>query len=267
MRGWRLGVHMPDTLRSSNSGGFGSSITLRATVKGDTIEQDVSAHTSLLDFMRDGLNLKGAKECCGVGECGACTVLVDGVSVNSCLMLAVECQGAQIETVEGLSNGGQLSTVQHSFLKCGGVQCGFCIPGMVMSAESLHRDKPDADEAAVREALSGNLCRCGGYNRMFDAMRDAAGEDVHLKTVEPVTGKTVGTDISRLGGVERVNGRQEFIADIDVTGMAHVKLVSLDVGRAKINSIDAQAARAVPGVIDVITPAELPYPMPRFGPA
>lgn len=258
---------MPDTFRSSGSDGFGTSSTLKAVVNGAPIERDVAAHTSLLDFMRDGLNLKGAKECCGVGECGACTVLVDGVSVNSCLMLAVECQGAQIETVEGLSNGGQLSTVQHSFLKCGGVQCGFCIPGMVMSAESLHRDKPGADEADVREALSGNLCRCGGYNRMFDAMRDAAGEDVHLKTVEPVTGKTVGADISRLGGIERVNGRQAFIADMDVAGMAHVKLVSLDVGCAKINSIDASAARALPGVIDVITPAELPHPMPRFGPA
>ena len=201
-----------------------------------------------------------------MGECGACTVMAEGEPVNSCLMLAVEAQNSSIETVEGLSKGGQLSTVQHSFLKCGGVQCGFCIPGMVMSAEALHRDAPEADEAEVREALSGNLCRCGGYNRMFDAMRDAAGEDVHMKTSEPITGATVGADISRLGGVERVNGSQKFLADYDIAGMTHLKLVTLDVGRAKIKKIDASKALAVPGVIDVITAADLPQPVPRFGP-
>ncbi|MEM9344163.1 MAG: (2Fe-2S)-binding protein, partial [Pseudomonadota bacterium] len=143
--------------------------TVDLVVNGRPVSRSVSAHCSLLDFIRDDLGLKGAKECCAVGECGACTVIVDGASVNSCLMLAVEGDGKTIETVEGLSSGGQLSTVQHSFLKCGGVQCGFCIPGMVMSAEALHRASPDADETEVREALSGNLCRCGGYNRMFDA--------------------------------------------------------------------------------------------------
>jgi len=260
---------MPDTLHThdKDAGGFGARKSVRAVVNGQPVQRDTAAHTSLLDFLRDALDLKGAKECCSVGECGACTVIVDGEPVNSCLMLAVEAQGKRIETVEGLSKGGQLSNVQHSFLKCGGVQCGFCIPGMVMSAEALHRDKPDADEAEVREALSGNLCRCGGYNRMFDAMRDAAGGEVHMHTTEPVTGATVGADISRLGGVERVNGAQAFIADIDVADVAHVKLVTLNVGRARIKGIDASAARALPGVIDVITPDELPHPMPRFGPA
>ncbi|MEL7459585.1 MAG: molybdopterin-dependent oxidoreductase [Pseudomonadota bacterium] len=261
---------MPDTFKpgrdAAETPGFGVTKTIDLSVNGQPVRQDVAAHTSLLDFLRDGLNLKGAKECCAVGECGACTVMVDGAPVNSCLMLAVEAQNTAIETVEGLSAGGQLSTVQHSFLKCGGVQCGFCIPGMVMSAEALHRDNPDADEPAVREALSGNLCRCGGYNRMFDAMRDAAGEEVHMKTTEPVTGATIGADISRLGGVERVNGSQAFLADIDVAGMTHLKLVTLDVGRAKINKIDASKALAVPGVIDVVTAADLPQPVPRFGP-
>ena len=257
---------MADTFKLP-ADGFGVMKTVRATVNGLPIVKKTAAHTSLLDFLRDDLDLTGAKECCAVGECGACTIMVDGDPVNACLLLAVEAEGKTIETVEGLSNGGQLSTVQHSFLKCGGVQCGFCIPGMVMSAEALHRDNPSANESDVREALSGNLCRCGGYNRMFDAMRDAGGQDVHLKTTAPVTGKTVGADISRLGGVERVNGSQDFIADINVAGMTHVKLVSLDAGRARINSIDTSAALAVPGVIDVITPADLPTPMPRFGPA
>lgn len=265
---------MPDSYKSYDEGpqtpdtpGFGSVKTVELVVNGAPVRRDVAAHTSLLDFLRDELKLKGAKECCAVGECGACTVMMDGEPVNACLLLAVESQGHMIETVEGLSQGGQLSTVQHSFLKCGGVQCGFCIPGMVMSAEALHRDNPDADEAEVREALSGNLCRCGGYNRMFDAMRDAAGEEVHAQTTDPVTGQTVGADISRLGGVERVNGSQAFLADLDIAGMAHLKLVTLDVGRARIRGIDTARALAVPGVLDVVTAADMPNPMPRFGPA
>ncbi|MEM1064873.1 MAG: molybdopterin-dependent oxidoreductase [Pseudomonadota bacterium] len=266
---------MPDTLKPAESDGthaattdadFGVGKPINLVINGRPVARTVPAHTSLLDFIRDDLGLKGAKECCSVGECGACTVIVDGEPVNACLMLAVESNGKSIETVEGLSAGGQLSTVQHSFLKCGGVQCGFCIPGMVMSAEALHRAKPAAAEADVREALSGNLCRCGGYNRMFDAMRDAAGDDVHLTTSIPATGASVGADVSRLGGVERVDGSQKFVADLDIAGMAHLKLVTLDVGRAKVTAIDTGKAAAVPGVIDVITADDLPAPMPRFGP-
>ncbi|MEL6167864.1 MAG: molybdopterin-dependent oxidoreductase [Pseudomonadota bacterium] len=266
---------MPDTFKpreaaktatTGEGGQFGAVKTLSLVLNGRPVTADVAAHVSLLDFIRDAFELKGAKECCAVGECGACTVIVDGEPVNSCLMLAVESQGKSVETVEGLSKGGQLSTVQHSFLKCGGVQCGFCIPGMVMSAEALHRTKPEADEAEVREALSGNLCRCGGYNRMFDAMRDAAGGDALMKTVEPEAGASVGTDVSRAGGVERVNGSQPFVADLSIAGMTHLKLVTLDVGRARIDSIDVSKAAAVPGVIDVITAEDLPSPMPRFGP-
>lgn len=236
-------------------------------VNGRPVSHTVPSHVSLLDFLRDTLDLKGAKECCSVGECGACTIIMDGRTVNACLVLAVESDGTEIETVEALSAGGQLSTVQKGFLKCGGVQCGFCIPGMVMSAEALHRDSPTASEAEVREALSGNLCRCGGYNRMFAAMRDVAGETVHGITTEPVTGQTVGADISRAGGVERVNGSQAFLADLDIQGMAHLKLVTLDVGHARIKDIDTRAARAVPGVLDIITAADLPQPVQRFGPA
>jgi len=260
---------MPDRFKPEHDAaarlGFARKVDL--VVNGHPVSREVASHISLLDFLRDALGLKGAKECCSVGECGACTVIVNGETVNSCLVLAVESEGATVETVENLSAGGQLSTVQHSFLKCGGVQCGFCIPGMVMSAEALHRASPEASEAEVREALSGNLCRCGGYNRMFAAMRDAVGESVHSVTTDPVTGRSVGADISRSGGVERVNGSQPFLADLDIAGMAHLKLVTLDVGRARIGGVDTSRARAVPGVLDVITAADLPQPVPRFGPA
>ena len=246
-----------------------SSITskpIELTVNGQSVASSVAPHISLLDFLRDELGLKGSKECCAVGECGACTIIVDGAPLNSCLVLAVEAHGKSIETIEGVASERQLSKVQQSFLKCGGVQCGFCIPGMVMAAESLHRNSPDADDEKVREALSGNLCRCGGYNRMFDAMRDASGQDVHCHTTEPIQGSAVGIDVSRKGGEERVNGSYEFIADLDILGMAHTKLVTLDVGRAKITHIDVSEALKLPGVIDVITGADLPQPLQRFGP-
>lgn len=263
---------MPDTsvpILKPQSGAdtrFGALKRITATVNGQLIDREVAAHVTLLDFLRDSLGLKGAKECCAVGECGACTVIVDGEPINSCLMLAVEIQGKSVETIEAQASGGQLSTVQHAFLKCGAVQCGFCIPGMVMSAEALHRAVPNAGEAEVRDALSGNLCRCGGYNRMSDAMRDARGAPAHLKTEDPVQGASLGQDISRLGGIERVTGGQQFIGDIDLEGMTHAKLVTLDVGAARINGVSTRAALDIPGVLDVITSADLPDPVRRFGP-
>jgi len=248
----------------ATSSGLNKAVEL--TVNAQKVTVSVAPNVSLLDLLRDQLQLKGAKECCAVGECGACTILVDGEPLNSCLMLAVEAHGKSIETIESLSSGGQLNQVQTSFLKCGGVQCGFCIPGMVMSAEALHRHSPNSDEAKVRDALSGNLCRCGGYNRIFNAMQDAAGREVHGHTTQPLSGKSIGADVSRKGGEARVDGSQKFIADIDMPGLAHTKLVTLDVGRAKITNINVSEALELPGVIDVITGADLPQPIPRFGP-
>lgn len=141
------------------------------TVNGERRTVDVPANLALLDALRDRCGLTGTKECCAVGECGACTVTIDGRTVNSCLVLAVEADGADVRTVEGLAEGGQLSPLQQAFLDHGAVQCGFCIPGMLMSAEALLEDNPDPAVAEIREGLSGNLCRCAGYPRMFDAVR------------------------------------------------------------------------------------------------
>jgi aerobic-type carbon monoxide dehydrogenase small subunit (CoxS/CutS family) len=139
---------------------------------------EVEAQTALLDALRGPLELTGTKECCAVGECGACTVMVDGRTVNSCLMLTVEADGCEITTVEGLAPPGELNAVQQAFLEHGAVQCGFCIPGMVMSAQALLEDNPHPSVEEIREGLSGNLCRCGGYNRMFKAVLAASGEAV-----------------------------------------------------------------------------------------
>ena len=145
------------------------------TVNGRRHALELVAHATLLDVLRDDLELTGSKECCAEGECGACTVLVDGRAVNSCLMLAVEAEGAEVTTIEGLAQDGGLSPIQEAFLERGAVQCGFCIPGMVMAAHYLLLENPHPTLAEVREGLSGNLCRCAGYNQICDAVLAAAG--------------------------------------------------------------------------------------------
>jgi carbon-monoxide dehydrogenase small subunit len=151
------------------------SVVTRLTVNGSEHKLEVAAHTTLLDFLRDQLGLTGTKECCDLGECGACTVLVDGRAVNSCLVLAVEADGSAITTIEGLSDDGRLNALQNAFLANGAVQCGFCIPGQLMAAQHLLHRNPRATRAEIREGLSGNLCRCGGYMQIIEAVLAAGG--------------------------------------------------------------------------------------------
>lgn len=134
----------------------------------------VSPRTTLLDALRWQLGLTGTKKCCAEGECGACTVLLDARAVNSCLILAVEAEDAAVITIEGLQTAGRLSRLQDAFLAEGAVQCGFCIPGMVMAAHALLAKNPSPSEADVREGLSGNLCRCAGYRGILRAVLLAA---------------------------------------------------------------------------------------------
>jgi len=149
-------------------------ISVTFTVNGQAYHLEIAPHHTLLDVLRNQLDLTGTKECCAEGECGACTVLVDGRAVNSCLMLAVEADGGEITTIEGLATGAQLTRLQASFLEQGAVQCGFCIPGMVMSAHYLLQHNPRPTPAQVREGLAGNLCRCGGYNQIIEAVLAAS---------------------------------------------------------------------------------------------
>jgi len=149
-------------------------LPVRVTVNGTPREIEVSTGETLLDALRWDLDLTGSKECCAEGECGACTVLVGDRSVNSCLVLAVEADGMEITTIEGLGDGGRLTRLQDAFLDAGAVQCGFCIPGMVVSAQALLNENPNPSPAEVREGLAGNLCRCAGYQRIVDAVLIAA---------------------------------------------------------------------------------------------
>ena len=149
-------------------------ITINLTVNGRPRELEVAVHHTLLEVLRDDVGLTGTKECCVVGECGACTVLVDGHSVNSCLMLAVEADGARVTTVEGLATDGELDPLQTAFLDQGAAQCGFCIPGQLMSATALLDEIEEPSDEQIQEALAGNLCRCAGYEQIFAAVRQAA---------------------------------------------------------------------------------------------
>ena len=147
---------------------------VQLTVNGAPRAVEVSSTETLLDALRWDLDLTGSKECCAEGECGACTVLVGDRAVNSCLVLAVEADGLELTTVEGLADGGRLSRLQDAFLEKGAVQCGFCIPGMVVAAQALLNQNPHPTAAEVREGLAGNLCRCAGYQRIVDAVLLAA---------------------------------------------------------------------------------------------
>jgi len=151
-------------------------LTIGLNVNGRARELDVAVHHTLLEVLRDEVNLTGTKECCVVGECGACTVLIDGRSVNSCLVLAVEADGATVSTVEGLASDGELNSLQEAFLDQGAAQCGFCIPGQLMSAQALLDEVKDPSHDQIQEALAGNLCRCAGYEQIFKAVHQAARE-------------------------------------------------------------------------------------------
>jgi carbon-monoxide dehydrogenase small subunit len=148
--------------------------TICLTVNGELERVDVPSNMTLLQMLRDSLALTGTKNGCAAGECGACTVLMNGEPVNSCVVLAAECDGAEIVTVEGLAHDGQLDPVQQAIIDRGGVQCGFCTPGVLISARALLDRKSHPTEQEIREALVGNLCRCTGYVTIVEAIREAA---------------------------------------------------------------------------------------------
>ena len=148
--------------------------TVRLKINGESYALPVSDRSTLLEVLRYQVGLTGTKKGCDNGECGACTVLKDGKNVVSCLVLATECAGSEIETIEGLSGGGNLHPLQEAFIEQGAIQCGYCTPGMIMSAKALLKEKPDPTEAEVRGGINGNLCRCTGYARIIEAVLAAS---------------------------------------------------------------------------------------------
>ena len=149
---------------------------LSFTLNDDPVEVVVKDNMTLLDLLRDKLGLTGTKKGCEQGECGACTVMLDGLPVNSCCTLAVECEGRNVVTVEGIAKGGKLHPIQKQFIEKWALQCGYCTPGMIMSAKALLDHNPHPTELEIREAIEGKLCRCTGYTKIVEAIQAAAAE-------------------------------------------------------------------------------------------
>ncbi len=143
-------------------------------INGDGYEVEVEPRESLLDVLREKLSLTGTKKGCNTGDCGACTVILEGKPVNSCLVLAVEVEGKEVLTIEGVAQGGKLHPLQEAFIQYGAVQCGYCTPGMILSAKALLDENPSPSEEEIKRAISGNLCRCTGYVKIIEAIQMAA---------------------------------------------------------------------------------------------
>ena len=238
-------------------------LQFKATINGRKISRNAKPHQRLLDFIRDDLNLTGNKEGCGAGECGTCSVFVDGTLMKSCLLPVAKAQGTTIETVETLAKTGELSVLQKAFHKTGASQCGYCIPGMVMAATAALRTNPFADREEIKERLGGNICRCTGYQKIFDAIELA--RDVQNGTLpaaalledETEGGDVIGKNVRRIDTPSKVSGRLKYAGDMTMPGMLHVQVLRSPHAHARIVSIDISAAEVMGGVAGVITSADV----------
>jgi aerobic-type carbon monoxide dehydrogenase small subunit (CoxS/CutS family) len=232
------------------------------TVNGDAHSVAVRPTVTLLELLRDHLGLTGTKRGCDFGDCGTCTVLLDGDAVKSCLVLAVAVDGREVTTIEGLESNGTMHPLQKSFIAAGAIQCGYCTPGMVMAAKALIDRTPEPTEADIKTALGGNLCRCTGYTRIIDAVSrwqeyqgDApaqpdSGHDDETRAV-------VGRSVQRSDAPAKVTGRAIFTEDIKLPNMLYGKLLTSPHAHAIVKSIDTAAAEALPGVKAVITGSDV----------
>ncbi len=230
-------------------------------VNGDSYSVAVRASDTLLQVLRDKLNLTGAKSGCGVGDCGACTVLLNGQPVNSCIFLAVEADKQEITTIEGLATGGKLHPLQQAFISHGAIQCGFCTPGMILTAKALIDREPNPTEEEIRQGLSGTLCRCTGYSKIVEAVRHWQDFDGHrplANTIEKITSATVGKRLPKKDSLEKATGRAKYTDDIHLTSMLYGAFLRSPLAHAKIRSIDTHKARALPGVKAILTGKDVP---------
>ena len=219
---------------------------IHMTVNGQPMELAVEPYRTLLDVLRDELDLTGAKKGCDRGDCGACTVLVDGKPVTSCMMLAVQADGCRITTIEGLRTDGRLHPLQQAFVDHGAVQCGFCTPGMVLAAVALLDENPHPTEAQVREAIAGNLCRCTGYAKIVDAVLsvDGHGLSVTPMTTEPLV---VGKRLPRVDAIDKVTGAAKYTGDHHPRGMLHAAMLRSPHAHARILGDRHKPGRAPAG--------------------
>ncbi len=239
-------------------------LRFKATVNGRDISRSAKPYQRLLDFIRDDLNLTGNKEGCGAGECGTCSVFVNGILMKSCLMPVAKAQGATIETIESLAKTGELSVLQKAFHKTGASQCGYCIPGMVMAATAALRANPFAGREEIKERLGGNICRCTGYQKIFDAVelaRDVQNGRLPASALHEddiAEDGVIGKNVRRIDTPSKVSGRLKYAGDMTMPGLLHVQVLRSPHAHARITSIDTSAATAIDGVEAVITSADVP---------
>ena len=237
-------------------------VEITATVNGRQISRSVPNHYRLIDFVREELHLTGNKEGCGAGECGTCSMFVDGVLVKSCLMPVQKIMNATVETVDDLDRDAGRTVLQQAFHKCGSSQCGYCIPGMVMAATSLLRKMPNPDREQIKEGLGGNICRCTGYQKIIDAVelaRDVINKKIPDSSLEEdLLEPVMGARTPRLDAPGKVTGSVKYAADMVLPNMLHMSVLRSPHAYAKIISIDASEALAIPGVEVVLTSADVP---------
>ena len=237
-------------------------VEITATVNGRMVSRSVPNHYRLIDFVREELHLTGNKEGCGAGECGTCSMFVDGVLVKSCLMPVQKIMNSTVETVDDLDRDAGRTVLQQAFHKCGSSQCGYCIPGMVMAATSLLRKMPNPDREQIKEGLGGNICRCTGYQKIIDAVelaRDVINKKIPESSLEEnLLEPVMGARTPRLDAPGKVTGSVKYAADMVLPNMLHMSVLRSPHAYAKIISIDASAALAIPGVEVVLTSADVP---------
>jgi selenium-dependent xanthine dehydrogenase len=227
-------------------------------VNGEFRKVDLPPKAMLLDVLRDQLKLTGTKKGCGHNACGSCTVIVDGQAVRSCVYPASRADGKRVQTIEGLAEGDRLHPLQQAFIENGAVQCGFCTPGMIMSAKALLDTNPHPRREEIVEALSGNLCRCTGYAKVIEAVEQAAGTPRPPRAKETSEHEVVGHVKPRPDARGKVTGEAIFTADLYFDDMLHAKVLRSEYPHARLLDVDASAAESMPGVVAIITAKDVP---------
>ncbi len=228
------------------------------TVNGAPVTREVEGRQSLVDFLRYDLGFTGSHIGCEHGVCGACTVRVDGTPIRGCLMLAAQADGCRVETIEGVAESGAIAALQRAFRAENALQCGFCTPGMLLTAQALLERNPDPDPVAIREAIGGNYCRCTGYHAIVQAILGAArGRPAPAPDAAPVNDAYIGRSVIRPQTARLVAGRGTYTDDVAVSRLLHAAFVRSPHAHARIAQIDTSEAAALPGVVAVVTGREM----------
>jgi aerobic-type carbon monoxide dehydrogenase small subunit (CoxS/CutS family) len=234
---------------------------IEINVNGTSYELAVKPSTTLLDLLRDQLLLTGAKKGCELGDCGACTVLLNGKAVNSCLVLAVETDAQNVVTIEGLAEGEKLNPIQQAFVEKGAIQCGFCTPGIILRTKAILDENSDPSREEIKHALSGNLCRCTGYTKILEAVETSKsymkGEEPGKLEYQPqksaINFSVVGKRLPKIDAPDKATGRAIYTDDIVLPNMIYGKLLLSPIPHANIKSINTDKAKALPGVKVILT--------------